>query len=102
MTAAFTLDEMPAEKPIIPKTMNMEIDKEPELQCEVEIEAQVEGKKTKKKEKKEQAKRKKMKSWIHPCRFWGLGSLGPLHEQQLVCSSVCVCVHVLCFHAYNM
>ncbi|XP_053197714.1 tubby protein homolog [Scomber japonicus] len=56
MTAAFTLDEMPAEKPVIPKTMNMEIDKEPEVQCEVEIEAQVEGKKTKKKEKKEQAK----------------------------------------------
>ncbi|XP_067432700.1 tubby protein isoform X2 [Thunnus thynnus] len=56
LTATLTLDEMPSEKPVIPKKMNIEIDKEPEVKCEVENDPQVEGKKTKKKEKKEQAK----------------------------------------------
>eukprot|EP00064_Thunnus_orientalis_P001340 superscaffoldBa00000091_g1343 len=58
LTATLTLDEMPSEKPVIPKKMNIEIDKEPEVKCEVENDPQVEGKKTKKKEKKEQAKQK--------------------------------------------
>ncbi|XP_044194513.1 tubby protein isoform X3 [Thunnus albacares] len=56
LTATLTLDEMPSEKPVIPKKMNIEIDKEPEVKCEVENDPQAEGKKTKKKEKKEQAK----------------------------------------------
>ncbi|XP_070783429.1 tubby protein homolog [Enoplosus armatus] len=55
VTASMTLDEMPSEKHVTPKKMNLEIDKEPE--CEVENDAQAEGKKTKKKEvKKEKAK----------------------------------------------
>ncbi|KAL7371684.1 hypothetical protein ABVT39_003395 [Epinephelus coioides] len=57
MTASATLDEVPSENPITPKTMNLEVDKEPEGKCEVENDAQVEGKKPKKKEgKKEKAK----------------------------------------------
>ncbi|KAM7381828.1 hypothetical protein PAMA_012608 [Pampus argenteus] len=55
-TATLTLDEMPSKKPVTPKKMSMEIDKEPEVKCEVENDCQVEVKKTKKKEKKEQAK----------------------------------------------
>ncbi|XP_044035581.1 tubby protein homolog isoform X2 [Siniperca chuatsi] len=56
MTASMTLYEMPSEKHVTPKMMNLEIDKEPEVKCEVENDAQVEGKKTKKKDvKKEKA-----------------------------------------------
>lgn len=75
MTATFTLDEVPSERPVTPKKMNLEIDKEPDVTCEVENDAEVKGKKTKKKEKKEQAKRKNMK--IYTCVFWGFGGLGP-------------------------
>lgn len=58
MTASMTLDDMPSEKPVTPKKMNLEIDKEPEVKCDVEKDAHVEGKKTKKKDvKKEKAKR---------------------------------------------
>ncbi|KAM7370958.1 hypothetical protein PAMP_010465 [Pampus punctatissimus] len=56
MTATLMLDEMPLKKPVTPKKMSMEIDKEPEVKCEVENDSQVEVKKTKKKEEKEQAK----------------------------------------------
>ncbi|XP_056222242.1 tubby protein homolog isoform X2 [Seriola aureovittata] len=57
MTASVTLEEMPSEKPLTPKKMNLDIDKEPEGKCVVEDDAQVEGKKTKKKDvKKEKAK----------------------------------------------
>ncbi|CAI5659232.1 tubby protein homolog isoform X2 [Oreochromis niloticus] len=56
-TANVELDEMPAEKPVVPKKMNLEIDREPEVKCEEANEAQVEGKKTKKKDvKKDKAK----------------------------------------------
>lgn len=56
-TANVELDEMPAEKPVVPKKMNLEIDREPEVKCEGANEAQVEGKKTKKKDvKKDKAK----------------------------------------------
>uniref|UniRef100_A0A3Q4I742 Si:dkey-220f10.4 n=1 Tax=Neolamprologus brichardi TaxID=32507 RepID=A0A3Q4I742_NEOBR len=56
-TANVELDEMPAEKPVVPKKMNLEIDREPEVKCEGATEAQVEGKKTKKKDvKKDKAK----------------------------------------------
>lgn len=56
-TANVELDEMPAEKPVVPKKMNLEIDREPEVKCEGGNEAQVEGKKTKKKDvKKDKAK----------------------------------------------
>ncbi|XP_063337482.1 tubby protein [Pelmatolapia mariae] len=56
-TANVDLDEMPAEKPVVPKKMNLEIDREPEVKCEGANEAQVEGKKTKKKDvKKDKAK----------------------------------------------
>lgn len=59
-TANVELDEMPAEKPVVPKKMNLEIDREPEVKCEGANEAQVEGKKTKKKDvKKDKAKRKR-------------------------------------------
>lgn len=65
MTASMTLDEVLSEKPVTPKRMNLEVDKEPEVKCEVENDAQVEGKKTKKKEgKKEKAKRKNMQTRI--------------------------------------
>lgn len=58
-TASMTLDEMPLEKPVTLKKMNLEIDKEPEVKCDVENDAYVEGKKSKKKDvKKEKAKRK--------------------------------------------
>lgn len=59
MTASMMLDEMPSEKPVTPKKMNLEIDKEPEVKCDMENDAHVEGKKAKKKVvKKEKAKRK--------------------------------------------
>lgn len=58
-TANVELDEMPAEKPVVPKKMNLEIDREPEVKYEGANEAQAEGKKTKKKDvKKDKAKRK--------------------------------------------
>lgn len=61
MTATTTLDEMPSEKPVTPKRMNLGLDKEPEVKCEVEKNSQAEGKKAKKKEvKKEKAKRENM------------------------------------------
>lgn len=56
-TANVELDEMPAEKPVVPKKMNLEIDREPEVKYEGANEAQAEGKKTKKKDvKKDKAK----------------------------------------------
>ncbi|KAK2884906.1 tubby protein homolog [Channa argus] len=56
-TASMMLGEMPSEKPVTPKKMNLEIDKEPEVKCDVENDGQVEGKKTKKKDvNKEKAK----------------------------------------------
>ncbi|XP_026206876.1 tubby protein homolog [Anabas testudineus] len=57
MTASMTFVEMPSEKPVTPKKMNLEIDKEPEVKGDTENDAHVEGKKAKKKEmKKEKAK----------------------------------------------
>ncbi|XP_041818903.1 tubby protein homolog [Chelmon rostratus] len=57
MTASMTLDEVSSEKPVTPKRMNLEIDKEPESKGEAEEDPQVEEKKTKKKDaKKEKAK----------------------------------------------
>ncbi|XP_022598978.1 tubby protein homolog [Seriola dumerili] len=62
MTASMTLEEMPSEKPLTPKKMNLDIDKEPEVKCVVEDDAQVEGKKTKKKDvKKEKVEQNKEK-----------------------------------------
>lgn len=59
MTASMTFVEMPSEKPVTPKKMNLEIDKEPEVKGDTENDAHVEGKKAKKKEmKKEKAKGK--------------------------------------------
>lgn len=61
MTASMTLDEVSSEKPVTPKRMNLEIDKEPESKGEAEEDPQVEEKKTKKKDaKKEKAKRENM------------------------------------------
>lgn len=56
-------DEMPSEKPVTPKRMNLDFDKEPTVKCEVEKDFQAEGKKAKKKEgKKEKAKREHTQS----------------------------------------
>ncbi|XP_030610690.1 tubby protein [Archocentrus centrarchus] len=57
VTANVALGEMPSEKPVVPKKIDLELDKEPEVKCEGDCEAQVEGKKTKKKDvKKAKAK----------------------------------------------
>ncbi|XP_026171054.1 tubby protein homolog [Mastacembelus armatus] len=57
MRASKLLNEVPLEKPVPPKKMNLEIDQEPEVKCDVENEVQVEGKKTKKKDvRKEKTK----------------------------------------------
>lgn len=57
VTANVALGEMPSEKPIVPKKMNLELDKESEVKCEGDSEVQMEGKKTKKKDvKKDKAK----------------------------------------------
>ncbi|XP_039991888.1 histone-lysine N-methyltransferase, H3 lysine-79 specific-like [Xiphias gladius] len=74
MTASMTLEEMPSEKPVTPKKMNLEIDKEPEVKCDVENDAQQltdfseveeseekEKEKDKDKEKKEKKTKKKDK-----------------------------------------
>lgn len=59
MAASMELRETSPEKPVTPKKMDLEIDKDPEVTCEGENEMQVEGKKTKKKDtKKAKAKRK--------------------------------------------
>ena len=59
MSASMALLNIPSEKPCYPKTMNLEVDKEPEVKCDEENDAPVEGKKIKKKDgKKEKAKRK--------------------------------------------
>lgn len=59
MTPSLISDEMPLEKPITPKTMNLEVDQEPEVNGEGENVALEEEKKTKKKDvKKEKPKRK--------------------------------------------
>lgn len=76
MTSTTTLDEMPSEKPVTPKRMNLGLDKEPEAKCEVEKDCQAEGKKAKKKEvKKEKAKRENIQSRmlysnVHVCSVW--------------------------------
>ncbi|XP_040885421.1 tubby protein homolog [Toxotes jaculatrix] len=58
-TASMLLEEMPSEKLVTPKKMNLEIPMEPEVKCDMENDAQVEGKKPKKKDaKKEKVKRK--------------------------------------------
>lgn len=57
-------DEMPSEKLVTPKRMNLDVDKEPAVKCEVEKDFQAEGKKAKKKEgKKEKAKRENTQSY---------------------------------------
>lgn len=57
VTANVALGEMPSEKPVVPKKMNLELDKESEVKCEGDSEVQMEGKKTKKKDvKKDKAK----------------------------------------------
>lgn len=61
-----TSDEMPPEKPVVPETMDLETEKDPEPKYEVENDGQVDGKKTKKKGvKKEKANRKNMKIIIY-------------------------------------
>ncbi|XP_038144893.1 tubby protein homolog isoform X1 [Cyprinodon tularosa] len=58
MTPSLISDEMPPEKPITPKTMNLEVDQEPEVNGEGENVTLEEEKKTKKKDvKKEKPKR---------------------------------------------
>ncbi|XP_015231944.1 PREDICTED: tubby protein homolog [Cyprinodon variegatus] len=58
MTPSLISDEMPPEKPITPKAMNLEVDQEPEVNGEGENVALEEEKKTKKKDvKKEKPKR---------------------------------------------
>ncbi|KAM3592720.1 uncharacterized protein V6R79_023977 [Siganus canaliculatus] len=55
VTQRMAIDELHVEKPVTPKRMDLEIDKEPEAKCEVESDVQVEGKtKTKKKEVKKE------------------------------------------------
>nr|XP_020461829.1 tubby protein homolog isoform X2 [Monopterus albus] len=54
MTTNSVLDDMPLMKPAIPKKMNLEIDKEPEVKSDVENDTQVEGKNTKKNDKKKE------------------------------------------------
>ncbi|XP_071319478.1 tubby protein homolog isoform X2 [Trachinotus anak] len=62
VTTNETLEEMPSGKPVTPKKINLDTDKEPEVMCVVEDEAQVEGKKAKKKDvKKEKAKQVEQK-----------------------------------------
>ncbi|CAJ1080847.1 tubby protein homolog [Xyrichtys novacula] len=59
ITMSSAIDGLPSEKLMAPKTktMNLEVDKEPDRKSEVENDAQVEGKKTKRKEvKKDKAK----------------------------------------------
>lgn len=59
MTASMALHEIPSEKPCYPKTMNLEVDKDPEVKREEENDGPLEEKKIKKKDvKKEKAKRK--------------------------------------------
>lgn len=51
--------EVPSEKPVVPKKMNLELDEESDGKCEGDSDAQAEGRKTKKKDvKKDKAKRK--------------------------------------------
>lgn len=58
-------DEVPSEKLVTPKKMNLDIDKEPKVKCEAEKDSQAEGKKAKKKEgKKEKAKRENAQSYV--------------------------------------
>nr|XP_015818862.2 tubby-related protein 3 [Nothobranchius furzeri] len=57
MNANMAPDNMPLEKPVTPKSMNLEVDREPEVSCDGDKEASTEVKKTKKKDlKSEKAK----------------------------------------------
>ncbi|XP_061564034.1 tubby protein homolog [Cololabis saira] len=57
VTESMPFHTIPSEKPCYPKTMNLEVDKEPEGKCDEENKAPVEEKKIKKKDlKKEKAK----------------------------------------------
>ncbi len=86
MTASMTLEEKPSDKPVTPKRMDLEIDKEPEPNCEVENDAQVEAKKMKK--KKEKVKRENMHSRI----FYSNRNLFQPGLDLMFCTFMHVCV----------
>lgn len=57
-TVTMRLDDMSSEKPVTPKRMNLDADKDPEDTCDMENDSQAQGEKTEKKEvAKEKAKR---------------------------------------------
>lgn len=71
MTASIVSDDLPSEKPVTPKTMNLEVDNEEEAKCDGGDDAGAEGKKPK---KKENGKRKMpSSSWSAPMTNIKLG-----------------------------
>lgn len=92
-------DEMPSEKLVTPKRMNLDIDKEPTVKCEVEKDFQAEGKKAKKKEgKKEKAKRETTQndmlysnvdgcSFIYQCVFTAMRDIDKWFTDSSPCFS---------------